>query len=409
MLAIFEGSVARRPHSMNKPHEKSVSALENGFLVNQFISSHPESVIVKSDASFTFAYSLKTNTILPRVQFANTDNIFCLFHGRMDDIVVLRHAYSMNETDSEASVIIRAFQVLRQLSHQTPRRVIDDISGSYISILYEAPSKFILLSGAFFGELPLYWGIDARFCLVLSDDESLVNKACRSCQRFPKGELYISCQGRTGLQALFGSPPPQFELYLTGESLGKQKLMKMILKADKDMMSESDVEKCWCPPSPGYFKINTDFATFSDGGGDHIGIGVIIRNSDGETVAATCFRVDRAQIKVPAEVVALMSGLRAAQNLKHQDQGVICESVHLNIESGTEELAHIKYLVGCIAEEWGKLSNCTLSFVSSSSAANRAAHGLAQYAQEIKTQDVEWLGETPDCISGILASECPQH
>uniref|UniRef100_A0A7N0V8N4 DUF3700 domain-containing protein n=1 Tax=Kalanchoe fedtschenkoi TaxID=63787 RepID=A0A7N0V8N4_KALFE len=409
MLAIFDGSVARRPHSMNKPQENSVSALENGFLVDQFISSHPESVIVNSDASFTFAYSLKTNTILPRVQFANTDDIFCMFHGRMDDLAVLRHVYSMNDTDNEASVIIRTFQILRQLSHQTPRRVIDDISGSYISILYEAPSKFILASGAYWGELPLYWGIDARFCLVLSDDESLVKKACHSYRHFPKGEVYISCQGRTGLQALFGSPPPQFELNLTGESVRKQKIMKMILKVDKDMMSESDGEKCWCPPSPGYVKINTDFATFSDGGEDYIGIGIIARNSEGEMVMAASFRAESAQIPYSAQWGALMFAVKAAGYSRYK--GVICESVHLDIERRMEEFTwdSIEQFIGSIAEEWAKLSDCTLSFVSCISAANRAAHALAEYAEEITQDFISWTGETPECISSIVASDRPQR
>lgn len=62
MLAIFDGRVAKRPECMKMPHKNAVSALKDDFLVNHFTSLYPDSVVISSQASFTFAYSLAASS-----------------------------------------------------------------------------------------------------------------------------------------------------------------------------------------------------------------------------------------------------------------------------------------------------------------------------------------------------------
>ncbi|KAL9659314.1 hypothetical protein QQ045_024119 [Rhodiola kirilowii] len=405
MLAIFDGSVARRPDSKMLPHKEAVSALKHNFLANHFASIHPDSVIITSVRSYTFAYSLKSSTDhLPRFQFAHKDNISCMYQGRMEEIDANKEAYGLNKSDTEASIIIRAFHILRQEGDKTPKKVVQDISKNCISILYESPSKFVLLTNGSNGDLPLYWGIDARFCLVRYANHKLQNAIlCRhSVSSFflvmLAGQVYISGDGHTGLKALFTSKPPQNKLDFTDKNtVNVKSVTAMFLKAYEDW-SKSFVKK-WQPPRPDYVKINTDAVTLSDG---TIGIGVIIRNSKGEIELAVCLKETPPPRFCP-KVFAFLKGIYLASGLYFPC--CISELAHPNIASITEEMGSdlTKRVLGMITLAVSNFNEFSVSFVDSR--ANRAARRLAKYAK--KGYRVWDSRKIPKCISNIVTSERP--
>lgn len=196
MLAVFDKSVAKGPDELQTPASDSASALKDGFLSKHFSSVHPSSVVVNLGSSGFLAYTLdKQNPLLPRL-FVVVDDIFCLFHGHIENIALLKQQYGLNKTANEASIVIEAYRTLRDRGPYPADQVVRDIQGKYTFVLYDGASKATFFAADSDGSVPFFWGTDSEGHLVLSVDAEIVKKGCgKSFAPFPKGCFFTTSGG----------------------------------------------------------------------------------------------------------------------------------------------------------------------------------------------------------------------
>ncbi|KAL7172473.1 hypothetical protein ACSBR2_032042 [Camellia fascicularis] len=97
MLAVFDQSVAKSPEGLRSQSSVSESsALKDGSLIQDLSSSlHPNSVTINLGLPGFIAYSsYKQNPLLPRL-FSAVDDIFCLFHGHIQNIAPFKQQYGL--------------------------------------------------------------------------------------------------------------------------------------------------------------------------------------------------------------------------------------------------------------------------------------------------------------------------
>ena len=88
------------------------------------------------------------------------------------------------------------------------------------------------------------------------------------------------------------------------------------------------------PPPPGYFKVNVDGALFAKS--NQSDVGVIVRDGDGNVVAAMCRKLDLPLGVLETEAKALEMGVVFAEEVGLRDSQVLINAVH-----GTGEAASL--------------------------------------------------------------------
>lgn len=161
------------------------------------------------------------------------------------------------------------------------------------------------------------------------------------------------------------------------------------------------LSSCWSPPPPGVFKINVDGASSNLDGTSSIG--VIIRDCNGETIAALCKPL---QAHFPAELVEVMAleqGVLLAQNL--QLTRVMFESDALNVINAVNDAAigtPFGHIIQDIIQAQSSFSFC--SFRHLNRAFNYAAHELAQFASRNGSHQL-WQGVTPPFLVSFVNAD----
>ncbi|CAM8898640.1 unnamed protein product [Rhodiola kirilowii] len=397
MLAIFDKSVAVCPDHLMRPRHSSFSALDNGFLVNHFVSVHPDYVVNEIGASAIFAYSLQESPDCPRFRFGLMDGTFCIYQGSMEAISSLREKYCLNQTDDEIDIVIQAYKILQEIGLHTPDHVVSNLIGDFSFVVYASSSKLLLLTSATSGFFPLFWGIDSESSLILSDDPEVVGKANLSMlQPFPLDHIYISCRGLGGLEAI----------YLAKELEQQERGIEAIYLADElgIQLLETDatdiVSWQWQPPPPNVFKINTHGIAFPKE--NTVGIGVIIRNSIGRMIVAGCKRVKGCSSQIHAHGLASIEGFRLGLGIGLRNvmlEEVECES--------NDDSAIVRVSVPDMVSLISQFDSTEFSTVAMS--ANKAACALAQYAKELVEDCIVWELEIPECISSVVKLESQGH
>lgn len=164
----------------------------------------------------------------------------------------------------------------------------------------------------------------------------------------------------------------------------------------------SACEISWKRPPEGVYKINTDGATSDDG--RKSSIGVIIRDSKGETVAGLCKLLPGNYTVMETEIMAVEVGILVAKELELQK--VITETDSLPVvqsivaKENSKEVGHLAQgilsLAGCFSS-W-KIGHLKRDY-------NRVAHELAYFARcnEI-SQD--WKGFSPPMLKHLTHLDC---
>nr|XP_023876543.1 uncharacterized protein LOC111988969 [Quercus suber] len=163
---------------------------------------------------------------------------------------------------------------------------------------------------------------------------------------------------------------------------------------------QSTSPTCWVPPPHGFHKINVDGA--SSELDNSSSIGVVIRDSHGQIVAAlskplqACFNAEL------TEVMALEHGALLAQEL--QLSKVIFELDSLNVIQAVHDKAtgsSYGHIVQDILQVSESFETCLFKHLNRNF--NSIAHELAQLARRSGTQHL-WLGVTPPCVIPFISS-----
>nr|XP_023915006.1 uncharacterized protein LOC112026546 [Quercus suber] len=158
----------------------------------------------------------------------------------------------------------------------------------------------------------------------------------------------------------------------------------------------------WRPPPAGFTKINVDGAASDDGRPSSTG--VIIRDSQGSSIAASCRVLSSPFPADISEALALQDGVMLALELGLSK--VIFESDALSIIQAINEgnvggeIGHIMQNIKDLASSF---SWCT--FQHQKREGNRAAHELARAARMTGISQV-WKGVSPSFVEHIICEEC---
>ncbi|XP_059436514.1 uncharacterized protein LOC132169501 [Corylus avellana] len=162
-----------------------------------------------------------------------------------------------------------------------------------------------------------------------------------------------------------------------------------------------DAEVWRCPP-PGFYKINWDVGM--DERSNRLGVGVLIRDSFGEIIAARSLTIQTKQPPVIAEAMGAVYAAEFGRDTGVQD--VILEGDSLIVvkalQAEIEDLSPYGHLIDEARMLLRHFRTAQVRHVKRNS--NKAAHGLAKEAVR-KCIDNIWMEEMPPCISDILAIE----
>ncbi|CAL5355830.1 unnamed protein product [Camellia sinensis] len=157
---------------------------------------------------------------------------------------------------------------------------------------------------------------------------------------------------------------------------------------------------CWCAPAEGWFKVNFDGARFKEL--QTVGVGVVIRNSMGEVMAAM---TEQLPFWVDADCVEAFAAAKAidlATDLGFSD--IILEGDSLNIvkalQEGVELLSEYGHLVSQVVAASKLLRHFQVCHVGRMG--NMLAHGLAPMARGLDHQLV-WMEEVPQALFEVVA------
>ncbi|KAE8709931.1 transmembrane emp24 domain-containing protein p24beta3-like [Hibiscus syriacus] len=219
MLAIFEKSIAKSPDALNVPSDSGTDlALNNGYLAAPFASIHPGSVTDNLGSSGFMAYSLeKQNPLLPRI-FVVVDDIFCLFQGHIENVVVLK-------------------------GHYPPNQVVRDIQEKFAFVIYDSSSKATFIVSDADVSVPFFWGTDAEGHLVLANDTETLKKACgKSFAPFPKGCFFTSSGGLRSYEHPLNELKPVSRVDSSGHVCGAT--FSVDVEANKESTGMKKSQKC---------------------------------------------------------------------------------------------------------------------------------------------------------------------
>ncbi|KAK1592157.1 hypothetical protein Q3G72_020380 [Acer saccharum] len=160
----------------------------------------------------------------------------------------------------------------------------------------------------------------------------------------------------------------------------------------------------WIPPEVGKFKMNCAAAV--DIHHERTGIGVVIRDADGEVLACCSQRLETNMSNKAAKLIAIQKGIQF---------GVDCGFPSCVAELDDAEV--IDWIVsgslldsefGAVLVELKNLADGPIGqlFRYVTKSANKAAHGLSRYAMGIM-EDTYWLEEFPMCIGRVIDSDKP--
>ena len=156
------------------------------------------------------------------------------------------------------------------------------------------------------------------------------------------------------------------------------------------------------PPPPGYFKVNVDGAIFAKS--NQSGVGVIVRNEDGNVVAAMCRKLDLPLGVLETEAKALEMGVAFAEEVGLRDVVFEADSqVLINAIHGTGEAASSvqNIIQGVLRRAQGFR---TFDFLHTKRQGNAPAHLLAHQAQKVESLAV-WLEECPSQVAHACAKD----
>lgn len=179
-----------------------------------------------------------------------------------------------------------------------------------------------------------------------------------------------------------------------GTEVGSIKAELVWLKDGKQGQPQPPVAR-WTPPETDVFKVNFEGVVFPES--QKIGVGIVIRDSEGQIMVALSEKLRGPRIQKP-EVVEAFAARRAiifAREHCRLHQVVLegdCQMLMQALQTGDSNSVLIGHLVADVRHHTVSFKRCNFTFVSKS--CNRVAHALAQYARNVKSFQV-WMEDLP--------------
>jgi ribonuclease HI len=157
----------------------------------------------------------------------------------------------------------------------------------------------------------------------------------------------------------------------------------------------------WSPPQPGRYKVNYDAAFFGDS--NEVGIGVIIRNHNGEVMASLCHRIHYPHSVEAMEAYAARSAIQMAIDLGVQA---------IDIEGDSQTVVDALLNHAPCFTLYGNLINDTniatqschfVQFLHVKRDGNSIAHSIAKRAKFSQPFEV-WMESVPPDLVTIICT-----
>jgi ribonuclease HI len=164
----------------------------------------------------------------------------------------------------------------------------------------------------------------------------------------------------------------------------------------------------WKRPGPGQVKINFDAAFWEPTRSGAWGF--VVRDENGEFVAAAAGKLRHLRSALQAEAEACVAAVEGAEALGlHR---IIFESDCQVLVSALNSNSHDLAEIGVLLRE--VRSRCVASFQSSSfvfcrRVCNKVAHSCAHLGSKMEDECVGWADEAPAFVSVLVASESAEH
>ena len=161
-------------------------------------------------------------------------------------------------------------------------------------------------------------------------------------------------------------------------------------------------EAKWCPPQPGSYKVNVDGAVFTKR--KQVGIGVVIRDSAGEVVAALSQKLARPLGELEIEAKAMEVAVQFALDVGVRDVTFEGDSLSIcNALRGRSELSSsVQNIIFGLSHLVRNFRSYGFSHIKRQG--NIPAHLLAQHASGVESY-VAWVEECPSLIEHACARD----
>ena len=153
-------------------------------------------------------------------------------------------------------------------------------------------------------------------------------------------------------------------------------------------------ESIWCPPPPGVYKINFHGFSFSEFG--DAGIGIVVRDSRGDLIAAMSRKMKYGSFTQSIEALSTSLALCFGHDLGLARVFIEGDSAKLRSRRCSEASDNPLLSKECIE----KYEFCKFGYVKEE--ANLVAHKLASYAVGLESFIV-WMEDPPEFIVNTLA------
>lgn len=221
MLAVFQSSVANAPQELCSPSSKDIRT-SGVDILNSFVSEMPDvvNVMLNSDLG-GMAYTHHKQALLRPRSFAAADDIFCLFQGNLENLAVLRQEYGLAKNVTEVMLIIEAYRTLRDRGPFPADKVVADLDGRFVFILYDSSNQNVFVALDCEGNVPFYWGTAADGSVAFSDAAEILVSGCgKSFAPFPPGCYFSSNMGLQSYQHPLQKLKPVPRVDSQGQALG---------------------------------------------------------------------------------------------------------------------------------------------------------------------------------------------
>lgn len=241
MLAVFQSSVAHGPKELCSPSTHADDRKPGMDILNDFVSHIPNALQVLMHDVGGMAYTHHNQALLRPRSFASIDGIFCLFQGNLENLAVLRQEYGLAKNVTDCMLVIEAYRTLRDRGPFPADKVVGDLNGQFVFILYDTSNHNVFVAMDCEGKVPFYWGTAADGSLAFSDIPEVLNSGCgKSFAPFPPGCYFSSHMGLQSYEHPLQKLKPVPRVDSQGQALGAVFKVDM---AHKDLAKQESMHR----------------------------------------------------------------------------------------------------------------------------------------------------------------------